>query len=84
MSEAVTKGSVALVLHAHLARYAGGRERVELPFREGTAISEYVCQVGIPAHEFYAIVRGGVVSTDLGVVLAEGEVIELLPAVSGG
>jgi hypothetical protein len=84
VSDAATSGALTLVLHAHLARYAGGRERVELRYRSGAPIAEYVRAVGIPAHEFYAVVRDGVVSANLDVVPAVGEVVELLPALSGG
>ena len=75
---------ITFVLHAQLARYAGGRRRVELPYREGTSVSDYVRHLGIPPHEYYAVVRDGRMTTDLGAVLAEGEIIELLPAMSGG
>ncbi|MFH1807762.1 MAG: MoaD/ThiS family protein [Pseudomonadota bacterium] len=75
---------VTVVLHANLSRYADGRERVELPFRAGTSVAEYVQQLGIPAHEFYAVVRCGAVTRDLGEVPADGEVVELLPVISGG
>ena len=75
---------VTFVLHAHLSRYAGGRERLELPHRAGAAVSDYLGQLGIPPHEYYAVVREGRVSTDLAASPAGGEVIELLPAMSGG
>ena len=77
-------GEVTLVLHAHLARYAEGRSRVALPHRDGAGLSEYLRLLGIPPHEYFAVVRNGVVSTDLDAVLAAGEVVELLPAISGG
>ena len=80
----MTGARVTIVLHAHLARYAGGRGRVELPHQEGLAIAGYLRKLGIPEHEYYAVVRGGKTSKDLGAVLAAGEVIELLPAMSGG
>jgi hypothetical protein len=76
--------SLTFVLHAHLARYAAGRERVELPHRAGAAVSAYLEQLGIPRHEYYAVAREGRVSTDLAAAPADGEVIELLPAMSGG
>lgn len=75
---------VTVVLHAHLARYAGGRERIDLPHRAGAAVIDYVEALGIPPHEYYAVVREGAVSLDLRAVPAPGEVLELLPAVSGG
>lgn len=76
--------AVTLVLHANLSRYADGRERVELPFRAGASIAEYVQQLGVPAHEYYAVVRRGAVTRDLGEVPDSGEVVELLPVLSGG
>jgi molybdopterin converting factor small subunit len=75
---------VTVVLHAQLARYAGGQGRVELPHQAGLAIAGYLRLLGIPAHEYYAVVRDGRLSTDLDAVPAEGEVLELLPAMSGG
>ncbi|MBN2359661.1 MAG: aldehyde ferredoxin oxidoreductase [Deltaproteobacteria bacterium] len=76
--------SVTLVLHANLSRYAGDRERVELPFRPGATIADYVHDVGIPAHEYYAVVHRGEVTRDFNEVPATGAVVELLPLVSGG
>jgi molybdopterin converting factor small subunit len=76
--------SLTFVLHAHLARYAGGRERVEVAHRAGAAVADYLEQLGIPRHEFYAVAREGRVWTDLDAAPADGEVIELLPAMSGG
>lgn len=75
---------VTFVLHAHLARYAGGRGRVELPHREGATLAVYVDELGIPAHEYYAVVRGDETTRDLSAVPSAGEVVELLPAMSGG
>jgi hypothetical protein len=75
---------VTLVLHAHLSRYTNGRERIELPHEPGASLADYVRVLGIPSHEFYAVVRAGVVSSNLGAVPAAGEVVELLPALSGG
>jgi molybdopterin converting factor small subunit len=84
MTATPAPGIVTLLLPAHLARYAGGRERVELPFRQGAPIAEYVRAVGVPGHEFYAVVRDGVVSSNLSAALSDGEVIQLLPVLSGG
>jgi hypothetical protein len=75
---------VVLVLHAHLCRYAGDRARLEVPYEAGATVGDYVRRAGIPAHEFYAVVRGGALSKDLGAEPAPGEVVELLPAMSGG
>ena len=75
---------VTLVLHAHLARYRGGQRRVDLPYRAGATVADYARDLGIPPHDYYAMVRAGQPSKDLGVVPDEGEVIELLPAMSGG
>jgi hypothetical protein len=80
----VPSATVTLVLHAQLARYAGGQRRVDLPHRADFAVADYLRLLGIPPHEYYAVVRDGKASTDLRVVLAEGEIIELLPAMSGG
>jgi hypothetical protein len=77
-------GPVTLVLHAHLSRYAGGQRRVELPHRPGAPLTAYLRTLGIPPHEYYAVVRNGAVTRDLDGVPAAGEVIELLPAMSGG
>jgi hypothetical protein len=76
--------AVTVVLHANLSRYADGRERVELPFCAGACIADYVQQLGIPAHEFYAVVRRGAVTRDLREIPERGEVVELLPVLSGG
>lgn len=76
--------TVTLVLHANLSRYSGGRERVELPYRATASIADYVQQLGIPAHEYYAVVRRGAVTRDLGETPDSGEVVELLPVLSGG
>ena len=76
--------TVTLVLHAHLARYAGGRERVELPYRPAATLRAYVESVAIPAHEYYAVIRRGVASRELDAVPDPGETVELLPAMSGG
>ena len=84
MSGVLPAPCVTLVLHAHLCRYAHGLERIDLPHRSGAPIAEYVRIVGIPPHEFYAVVRAGVVSSNLDAVLEAGEVLELLPALSGG
>ena len=77
-------GTVTLVLHAHLSRYAGGQRQVEVPHRPGAPLGTYLCALGIPPHEYYAVVRAGAVTRDLDAVPAAGEVIELLPAMSGG
>jgi sulfur carrier protein ThiS len=76
--------SLTLVLHAHLVRHAGGRTRIELPYRAGATLAEYLASLGIPGHEYYAVVRAGALSKDLAAVPAAGEVVELLPAMSGG
>jgi len=75
---------VTIVLHAHLARYRRRSRSRGAPASEGLAIAGYLRKLGIPEHEYYAVVRGGKTSKDLGAVLAAGEVIELLPAMSGG
>jgi len=75
---------VVLVLHAHLGRYAGGAARLALPYEPGLSIGEYARRAGIPPHEFYAVVRRGALSKDLDAVPTPGEVVELLPAMSGG
>ena len=84
MSDSETAAFVTVVLHAQLARYAGGRERVELRHHAGLTIADYVRLLRIPKHEYYAVIRDGRVTTDLSVEPVVGEVIELLPAVSGG
>jgi sulfur carrier protein ThiS len=75
---------VTLVLHANLSRYQDGRERIALPFRTGATIADYVKELGVPAHEYYAVVYRGAVTKDLSEVPAMGAVVELLPMVSGG
>jgi hypothetical protein len=84
MSAQRAVGTVTLLLPAHLARYAGGRERVELPYRPGAPLVEYVRAVGIPGHEFYAVVRQGIVSSNLSAAPSDGEVVQLLPVLCGG
>ena len=81
---AASQGLVTLVLQAHLSRYAAGQRRVEVPHRPGAPLRAYIQEVGIPSHEFYAVVRGGEVTRDLDAAPAAGEVIELLPTMSGG
>jgi molybdopterin converting factor small subunit len=76
--------SVTLVLHAHLSRHAAGQRSVAVPHRPGAPLRAYIQDLGIPPHEYYAVVRGGEVTKDLDAVPAAGEVIELLPAMSGG
>ncbi len=75
---------ITLVLHAHLSRYAADRSRVELPHREGAGVADYARELGIPPHEYYAVIRGGSLSKDLASALSPGELVELLPAISGG
>ena len=81
---AASQGLVTLVLHAHLGRYAAGQRSVAVPHRPGAPLRAYIQALGIPPHEFYAVVRGGEVTKDLDAAPAAGEVIELLPAMSGG
>ena len=80
----MSSSSVTVVLNAHLSRYAEGRTRVELPHRSGATIADYVRDLGIPAHEYYAVVRRGAVTRDLNEEPTAGEVVELLPVISGG
>ena len=84
MSEPIRWRAVTLVLHAHLSRYADDRTHVELPHRAGATIADYVQSLAIPEHEFYAGVRRGVVTRDFRQVPEPGDVIELLPMLSGG
>ena len=76
--------SVTLVLLANLRHYAGGREQIELPFREGATIADYLQESGVPDHAYYAVVYRDAVTRDLDLVPGCGDVVELLPVMSGG
>jgi len=76
--------SVTLVLHANLRHHAEGREQIELPFRSGATIADYLQDSGVPDHEYYAVVHRGAVTRDFNAVPRVGDVVELLPVMSGG
>jgi crotonobetainyl-CoA:carnitine CoA-transferase CaiB-like acyl-CoA transferase/sulfur carrier protein ThiS len=74
---------IEVVLHGELRQWSpGGRKQLSVA-GAGHRASDVVREMGIPAAETAAFIVNGE-QTDADVVLAEGDTLELLPAISGG
>ncbi len=74
---------IQLVLHGELRQWTPGhRKELSVP-AAGRSAREVVRELGIPAGETAAFVVNGE-QQDADVVLAEGDTLEILPAISGG
>ena len=74
---------ITLVLHGELRQWSpGGRKELSVS-AAGRRASDVIHELGIPAAETAAFVVNGE-QRDAGVVLAEGDTLEVLPAISGG
>ncbi len=74
---------IQLVLHGGLRQWSpGGRRELSVP-AAGRRAGDVVGELGIPAAETAAFVVNGV-QQGPDVVLAEGDILEVLPAISGG
>ena len=71
---------ISVVLHGELQQFGAKRRDVEAA---GKSAREIVRSLGIPAAETAAYVVNGE-QVDDGVVLRDGDILELLPAMSGG
>ena len=76
--------TIKILLRAHLRYNNGGREEIDLPFRAGATIADYLKQLPVPTHEFMGVALDGELSGDLTRIPAAGSVLELIPAMSGG
>lgn len=74
---------IELVLHGELRQWSpGGRKQLRVP-GAGRRARELVRELGIPAVETAAFIVNGE-QRDADVLLAEGDTLEVLPAISGG
>ncbi|HEY6959722.1 MAG TPA: CoA transferase [Candidatus Limnocylindria bacterium] len=74
---------IHLVLHGELRQWSPGGKRDLTVSGAGRAAREIVRELGIPAVETAAFVVNGE-QRDADAVLAEGDTLEVLPAISGG
>lgn len=75
---------VHILLFAQLRHYNGGEEGLDLPWRKGATIRDYIDVLQIPGHEWMGTVLDGELSGDLDRVPGPGSTLELVPAMSGG
>ncbi|HEU5287708.1 MAG TPA: CoA transferase, partial [Candidatus Limnocylindria bacterium] len=74
---------IQLVLHGELRQWSpGGRKQLSIP-AAGRRAGDVVRELGIPAGETAAYVVNGE-QREADVVLADGDTLEVLPAISGG
>jgi sulfur carrier protein ThiS len=73
---------IQLILHGEMRRFAGGRRSLDVAAGPGT-VAELLALVAVPIDESAALIVNGE-QRDAGTPVADGDTVEVLPAISGG
>lgn len=73
---------IHLVLHGEMRQFSGGRRTVEVAAGPGT-VAEVLVAARVPLAESAALIVNGE-QRDAGAAVADGDTVEVLPAISGG